>query len=142
MLRENLWRAVAFGLGVGGATFLLIGLPTAVIPSPIFGRQIPVRPEDYVFLALTALLSAVLGATYAFPASCSLQEGKLTAGGVLAFLAIGCPFCNKIAVLLLGFSGALAWFAPLQPILAIASLVLLVVAVRLRLRSIGAFRRA
>jgi hypothetical protein len=130
------------GLGIGVATFLAIGLPTAVIPSPIFGRQIPVRPEDYVFLALTSLMAAAIGATYAFPAACSLQEGKLTAGGMLSFFAIGCPVCNKLAVLLLGWGGAMTYFAPLQPLLAIVSLVLFAVALRFRLRAIGLTRRA
>ena len=41
------------------------------------------------------------------------------------FLAIGCPICNKIALLLLGTSGALNLFAPIQPILGAASVALL-----------------
>lgn len=55
-------------------------------------------------------------------------------GGVLGWFAVGCPVCNKIALLALGYTGALTYFAPLQPILAAASVVLLLVAVIIRLK--------
>ena len=53
---------------------------------------------------------------------------------MLSFLAVGCPVCNKIALLALGYSGALQWFAPLQPVLALAGVALLAWALRARLR--------
>lgn len=55
-------------------------------------------------------------------------------GGVLGWFAVGCPVCNKIALLALGYTGALTYFAPLQPLLAAVSVVLLLVAVIIRLR--------
>ncbi len=57
-----------------------------------------------------------------------------TVGSVAAFLAIGCPVCNKIALLLLGASGALTIWAPLQPVIGAASLVLLAGTLAWRLR--------
>jgi hypothetical protein len=62
-----------------------------------------------------------------------------TIGGIAAFLAIGCPTCNKIALLLLGASGATSTFAPLQPAIGVLSLALLAgtLAWRLRLRARG-----
>ena len=54
--------------------------------------------------------------------------------GVGAFLAIGCPVCNKIALVLLGTSGALTVFGPLQPLIGVASLLLLVVTLAWRMR--------
>ncbi|MGN6360260.1 MAG: hypothetical protein ACTHNK_07725, partial [Thermomicrobiales bacterium] len=97
--RRTLAIMLAAALGTGGATFVLIGVPTALIPIPWFMRMLPSRPLDWVFLALTTLLAAALGATYALPVACPLGEGKLTAGGILSFLAIGCPICNKVALL-------------------------------------------
>jgi hypothetical protein len=60
-------------------------------------------------------------------------------GGLAAFLAIGCPTCNKIALLLLGASGATSIFAPIQPLIGAASLALLTGTLvwRLRLRARG-----
>jgi len=49
---------------------------------------------------------------------------------VLGLLAVGCPVCNKLVVVLLGVSGALALFAPIQPFLALGGLALLALALR------------
>jgi hypothetical protein len=46
-----------------------------------------------------------------------------------AVFAVGCPICNKIVVGLLGVSGALGVWAPLQPALAVVSLAVLAAAV-------------
>src|SRR5699024_10511339 len=63
------------------------------------------------------------------------QSGILGgAGGILGWFAVGCPVCNKIALLALGYTGALTYFALLQPSLAALSIVLLVVAVIIRLK--------
>ena len=58
-----------------------------------------------------------------------------TLGGFLTFFAVGCPVCNKIVLLALGYTGALRWFAPVQPLLAIAGIGLLAWALRSRLRA-------
>ena len=61
--------------------------------------------------------------------------GRLgVAAGLVTFFAVGCPVCNKLVLLALGASGAVTWFAPLQPILAVASVVVMAIALRLRLR--------
>lgn len=57
-----------------------------------------------------------------------------TVGSLLGWFAVGCPVCNKLALLILGYTGALTYFAPLQPVLAALSVVLLVVAVVVRLK--------
>jgi hypothetical protein len=46
---------------------------------------------------------------------------------------VGCPACNKIAVLLLGVSGALNLWAPIQPLVGVASVGLLAWALQRRL---------
>jgi hypothetical protein len=55
---------------------------------------------------------------------------------VLSFLAVGCPVCNKLVVLAIGISGAMSYWAPVQPFLAVVSLVLLGFVVRRRLRGL------
>src|SRR5699024_3450940 len=57
-----------------------------------------------------------------------------TAAGVLAWFAVGCPVCNKFALIALGYAGALTWFATFQPVLAVAALVLSAAALVWRLR--------
>src|SRR5699024_12374848 len=57
-----------------------------------------------------------------------------SAAGILAWFAVGCPVCNKIALLALGYTGALTWFAPFQPVLAVTALILATIALVWRLK--------
>ena len=54
----------------------------------------------------------------------------------MSFFAVGCPICNKLVVGLIGVSGALSFFAPVQPYLAVGGLALLVLSLVLRLRAL------
>lgn len=118
-------------------TALLVGLPTDVVPNPVFGRSVPVQWWNYPALAVTASLGGIVLATYAGAAPREREPGdgsRLGAfGGVMSFLAVGCPACNKLALLLLGASGALTYWAPLQPLVAVASAASLAVAAVRRL---------
>lgn len=133
------WIAVA----MAAISALAIGLPTDVIPNSVFGRQgTPVEPWAVPVLAVTAVLSGLLFATYfrdgrgGEPDGGDLdQPGRFgSLGGLLSFFAVGCPICNKLVVISLGTSGALTWFAPVQPYLGLAALGLLAWALRVRLR--------
>jgi hypothetical protein len=56
--------------------------------------------------------------------------------------AVGCPVCNKLVVLALGFSGAMTYFTPLQPILGVGALVLTLAVLRRRIAELsGRLRR-
>jgi hypothetical protein len=133
LLGARYWLAAA-----GGAALIAvaIGVPTDVISNPWFTRQIDVRPLDYVFLALTSTLTGALLATYTLP-SVSRDTGGRRAGlgaGLLAWFAVGCPVCNKLVVLLLGSSGALNYFAPIQPVLGVLAVAMAATALAVRLR--------
>jgi H+/Cl- antiporter ClcA len=119
---------------------LAVGLPTDVIPNPVFGRPVPVTWWSYPVLALTGVLGGLLAATYVRSGDARDSEldrpGRAGGiGGVLSFFAVGCPVCNKLVVVALGTTGARQWFEPVQPWLAVASVVLLAWALRARLRS-------
>jgi hypothetical protein len=130
---------------------LLIGLPTDVIPNPVFGRPVPVTWWSYPTLAITAVLGGLLAATYvrdvSGPAASSTASDEIDAptrnggiAGLLSFFAVGCPVCNKLVIVALGATGARQWFEPVQPLLAVASIAMLAWALRARLRSSGACR--
>ncbi|MDG2232910.1 MAG: hypothetical protein P8L16_03730, partial [Ilumatobacter sp.] len=56
------WR---FAAAMATVSALAIGLPTDVIPNPVFGRQgTPVESWAMPVLAITAVLSGLLFATY------------------------------------------------------------------------------
>ncbi len=149
VIHATLWAA---------ASLLVFGLVAAIIPNPVFGRQVPPEPFAIAVWVASAPLMGLLGATYSatapsgsigeaaplLPGSAARVAGRdvSTLGTVAsfgAFLAIGCPVCNKIALVLLGTSGALTIFAPLQPVIGATSLVLLAgtLAWRFRLRTRG-----
>lgn len=138
------WR---FAAAMGAVSALVIGLPTDVIPNPVFGRQgTPVELWAVPVLAITAVLSGLLFATYFRDGGDGVTVGADESGGLdrptrfgglgglLSFLAVGCPICNKVVVIALGTSGALTWFAPVQPYLGVVALGLLGWALRVRLR--------
>ncbi|MCG2806579.1 hypothetical protein [Propionicimonas sp.] len=126
-------RWVAAGLGAVSIA-VLIGVSTAMIPSPIFGREVATTWWAWPVLAITAALGGLLGATYVRDPEAPRREGRFgLAGGVLSYFAVGCPVCNKLALLALGYTGALQWFAPVQPFLGVAGLVLLAYALWRRL---------
>lgn len=156
LLDRRLLRAAA---GWSVLSLVAFGLVSAIVPNPVFGRQLPPEPFAIWVWLLSAPLMGLVIATYTVPAPAATSPlpivlvrdgvgepprergGTLaTIGGFGAFLAIGCPVCNKIALVLLGTSGALSVYAPIQPFIGAASLLLLVatLAWRLRIRARGA----
>lgn len=127
------WFVVGLGVIVA---LVLIGVPASIIDNPFFVRMTPVRMQDYVIWPATAGLVGLISGTFTLPALRVATEGKVLSGGFLSFLAVGCPICNKVVVLLLGVSGALTYFAPLQMYIGLASLLLLAWTLRLRVRAL------
>lgn len=141
------WGTRQWGTAVVAAlaVTLAIGLPTDVIPNPVFGRPVDVTWWSTPVLIVTAVLGGLLAATYVrtdgrideAPVGEELDRPGRAGGlgGLLSFFAVGCPTCNKLVVLAIGSTGALDWFAPAQPVLAIVSIGLLAWALRTRLRN-------
>jgi len=121
--------AAAIGLAV-------IGLTTAIFENWFFVRMTPVRAQDYVIWILSSVLIGLIIGSY-FVVSSRSDDGKIFSGGLLSVFAVGCPTCNKLVVLLLGTSGALTFFAPLQLYVGIASVLLLGWTLNLRAKALA-----
>ncbi len=134
----SLFRLRSWVIAVVGAvaTLVLIGIPTAIFDNPFFIRMTPVRPQDYIIWIMTGLLAGLIVGTYILGTG-NRSGGKVASGGFLSFLAVGCPICNKLVLLLLGTSGALNYFAPAQLYIGIASLALLGWALHMRVQAIS-----
>jgi hypothetical protein len=147
--RRRIIAAVVAGLAAAG----LVGVATVLIPNRLFARDVPPEWWDYpVWILMSVLIGMLVATCLRDPAEAATPEpttdpapavtesetsrtglvGSL--GGIVGWFAVGCPVCNKIALLMLGYTGALTYFAPLQPILAAISLVLLAAAVVIRLK--------
>src|SRR5512139_3823908 len=94
------WLSAA---GAGTATALVIALPTAMVPTPVFGRAVPTTWWAWPVLVVSSVLSGLLFATYVResggeqPAATTVDR-RGAAGGLLTFFAVGCPVCNKLAL--------------------------------------------
>lgn len=118
---------------------LATGVSSGMVANPWFARITPIEPFDVVLWVLISVALGALLATYALP-SCSRKSAGIFGGGgggLLTWFAIGCPVCNKLVVIALGFSGAATYFAPLQPVIGVAALLLTLFVLRLRVRAIG-----
>lgn len=127
------WFALATALG----TIILVAIPTVLIPNPWFVREIPVTSWAWPVLVTSAVLAGLVAATYVArkDATGNSKGGALgTTGALVSFFAVGCPVCNKLVLIALGYSGALQFFEPLQPYLAAGSIILLAVALVMRVQ--------
>lgn len=135
------WLTPRFALcSFAGALFVavLLGVPTAIISTPLFTRMTSIEPEQYVFWIATSVLSGALLATYLDREIAQKVAGRGVGAGFLGVFAVGCPICNKLVVGLLGTSGALSYFAPVQPLLGMAAVALASWALWLRIRAASA----
>ena len=104
------WQARHWATALGGAALaaVLVGVPTGILRTSLYHRMTPVLWWNYPVWAATALLEGFLLASYVRAGSGKASTGRATAGGVLSFLAVGCPVCNKLVVLAIGISGAMS----------------------------------
>lgn len=154
-------RQLAWGAAGGASYLLFVALTTDMIDNPIFGREIPPTWWSWPSLIVTAALVGWLTATYirpkrpvpaaprVAPNSFPDARGAVTldladdaaqpaqkrgmVGAALTYFAVGCPVCNKIVLLVLGWNGAITWFEPFQPVLQLAAIGLLIWAIATRL---------
>ncbi|MEW6721765.1 MAG: hypothetical protein AB1324_00730 [Candidatus Micrarchaeota archaeon] len=122
--KENALRAAAYGAGL----FILFSLPTALITNPVipYIRMMPATPLDYAFL----LTTSVLGGIYlAIPAASCAMDNAAGGGALLGFLSFGCPTCNQLLVLMLGYPLLLGIFDPLRPVIGVLSVAMLAYAI-------------
>ncbi len=131
------WPARRWVAAAGAATVfaLLVAIPTDLIDTPVFGREIAPTWWAWPSLVLSSLLGGLLVATYVAPnqpdVSTTRRGGWV--GAALTYFAVGCPVCNKLVLLALGSAGAITWFEPVQPVLQVLAIALLAWALRQRL---------
>lgn len=118
--REISGRRMAAGAGVAAASFAVLGTVAALWDNPLFVRMTPAGVWE---IAMLAAMSGLFGVYVAIrrPA-CSMTGAG--AGGVLAFLGVTCPVCNKILLLIFGGELLLTWFEPVRIYVAAAGALL------------------
>ena len=135
----HLWPARRWltALAAGAAFVLAVGIPTDLIDTPIFGREVPPTWWAWPSLVVSSTLAGLLVGSYVATAEPVADDRRARRGGwigsALTYFAVGCPVCNKLVLLALGSAGALTWFEPVQPLLQVAAIAVLAWALRRRL---------
>ena len=125
-------KIIIYSIGFTILTFFLLSIPTAVIPNPLFTRMVPVYWYDYVYLIFDSILMGIyLGLIFGRgrKKACKVEKKAMT-GGIVGFLGIACPVCNKVLLLLFGATFLLTYFEPIRPFVGLLSVVILLWAVK------------
>ena len=133
------WRRWLLAAVVAVAAGLAIGVPTGIVRTSLYTRMTAVTWWDYPVWAASALLVGLTAATYLRDGEPRVSPGRdrsrrTVLAAVMSTFAVGCPICNKLVVTLIGVSGALSYWAPLQPILGVVSVAVLAAGLVVRLR--------
>lgn len=119
-------KSILVGIAVAIFIFLLFGALTVLVPNNFFKRMTPIYWYDYIFLILTSILIGIYAGLWHYTRKTSSKCSYGATGGAIgSVFSFGCPICNKLLVLLLGVTGVMTYFAPIQPILGTASIAIL-----------------
>jgi hypothetical protein len=138
-IRRWTWQHWAIALVSTLLTAVVLGVPSALLANPFFLRMTPAPWWSCAVWPATAVLTGLLVASYFRPTAVAKRTPARAgiAANVASFLALGCPVCNKLVIAAVGVSGALSVWAPIQPVVATASLALLGWVVRRRFTAPG-----
>ncbi len=102
------------------AVFSLLGTTAALWPNPLFIRMTPTSGFE---ISLLVVQSALLGLYFGIRRkSCAIKTAG--AGGVLGFLGVACPVCNKVLLFVFGSGLLLAYFEPIRLYVGLAGVLL------------------
>lgn len=108
-------------VAITAATFLVLGTVSALWANPLFMRMTPTTGFEIALLVAQSVLAGLyLGVSG--PACAAKAAG---AGGVLGFLGVACPVCNKLLVLAFGPTLLLEYFEPIRLYVGVAGVALL-----------------
>lgn len=101
---------VLLGGIVAGLSFVGLGTVTALWQNPFFIRMTAAGGWE---ISLLAVLSVQIGIYVAIRSPVCATKSA-TSGGIIGFLGIACPVCNKILLMLFGGEMLLAYFEPVR----------------------------
>jgi len=113
-------RTTSIAVGVGLLSFGVLGTVAALWPNPLFMRMTPAGGWEIALLSLQSVLLGFYAAIWR--PTCSMRTAG--AGGLLNFLGIACPICNKILLFLFGANALMTYYEPLRLYLALLGVVL------------------
>lgn len=110
IFQQSGFRRLLAGAAVAAGAFALLGTVAVLWQNPFFIRMTPVGGWEIGLLALLSLLSGLYVAIHR--PFCSNKT--IGVGGVLGFVGVACPVCNKILLLAFGSELLLTYFEPIR----------------------------
>lgn len=107
-IEQTNFKRLLAGLAVAAAAFATLGTVAALWENPLFVRMTPVGGWEIGLLALLSFLSGF----YVAIRRPFCSNKTVGVGGVLGFLGVACPVCNKILLLAFGSELLLTYFEP------------------------------
>lgn len=98
------------GIAVAVAMFVVLGTVAALWDNPFFIRMTQVGGWEVFLLALLSLLSGL----YVVIRRPFCSNKTVGVGGVLGFLGVACPVCNKILLVVFGSELLLTYYEPVR----------------------------
>lgn len=136
MWSRRQWKVAGWSYLVA---LLIMGAAGETLPGASAGRVVPIQWWNYVTLALSPPLIALIVATFvsAGQSRWARRRAKagVGAGGVAGTVAMACPVCNPVAIPVFGTAGVLSFLAPYRGEIALASIAFLALTLALRLRA-------
>ncbi len=114
-------KRIAAGAATAAASFVLLGTVAALWDNPVFVRMTPAGGWEIAMLAAMSLAAGIYVAIRR--PFCSVKGAG--AGGLLAFLGVACPVCNKVLLLIFGGELLMTYFEPVRIYVAAAGALLL-----------------
>ncbi len=108
--REITAKRIGWGVGVAVVSFVMLGTVAALWDNPLFIRMTPAGGWEITMLAAMSVLSGIYVAIRR--PFCSLKGAG--AGGILAFVGVACPVCNKILLIIFGGELLMTYFEPVR----------------------------
>jgi len=125
ILAETSLKRYAGALLVMVTSFALMGTVAALWQNPVFIRMTPVGDWELILLALVAVFSGAFVIVRRPFCDTPGSENTATAGGVVGFIGLACPVCNKILLLVFGSELLLTYFDPVRIYLAALGVIIM-----------------
>ena len=114
---------------IAALSFAAFGTVTALWENPFFIRMTPTSGYEVSLLALQAIM---FGIYFSIPTNyCSTKS--LSTGGVLGFLGVACPVCNKLLMYVFGAELLLTYLEPARIYLAVIGTLIIGLALYVKL---------
>ena len=122
-MQHTWFKSASKGIASAFLAFVVLGTVSSLWDNPFFIRMTPAGNFEVILLFI---MSVLLGYYVVIRRPfCSMKMAG--SGGVLGFIGIACPVCNKVLLLLFGGEVLLIYFEPVRIYVALAGTIIVAI---------------